>query len=87
MGRLSPDFSNYMEEAMYITATKPVLPGGPFGQYGNTISLGRGDSIVSLVDFRYEGILIPRGTVVTVDEKNSRFIRYAFDFPKGPQLN
>jgi len=69
---------------MFITASKPVLPGIPFGLSDGTVSLAVGQSVRALSDFIHAGVRIPKGTIASVIKKNDRFICYELDLPREP---
>lgn len=71
-----------MEEIMLITASKPVLPGMPFGRNDGTMYLADGATAYAMVDFTHAGVKIPKGTKVFVVARNDRFISYELEFPK-----
>lgn len=70
---------------MFIPASKPVLPGIPFGLSDGTMSLAVGQSARAMADFIHAGVGIPRGTLVSVVAKNDRFICYELNLPKEPK--
>lgn len=70
---------------MFITASKPVLPGIPFGLSDGTMSLAVGQSARALADFVHAGVRIPRDTVASIVAKNDRFICYELNLPSEPK--
>lgn len=68
---------------MFITSTKPAIPGQPFGFNDGRVALDAGEQRVAKYGFGYDGMIVPAGSILTLVERNPRFTRFELKFPES----